>query len=188
MQRLALMILLGCIAAPAWADPQGTRNDVAGTGTVQAAVSDTVVHDDVDPRTQYDLAMKYYTGRGMPLDHAKAVALFQSAAERGVPEAQFKLATMHLNSASPQHDFVEAARLFELAAEQNNARAQHMLALMYERGDGVPQDLVRAYMWFDLAAAGGFSAAVDHRETLSLQMSIDEIGEARRLYHEKAQN
>lgn len=188
MQRLALMALLVSFAAPAMADPQGTRYDGANTGTVQAAVNDSVVHDDVDPRTQYDLAMKYYTGHGMPQDNAKAAALFQAAAAGGVSEAQFRLGTTYLNSSSPQHDFAEAARLFQLAAEQNHARAQHMLAMMYERGDGVPRDLVRAHMWFDLAAAGGFSAADENRQALSLLMSIDEIGEARQLYHEHAQN
>ncbi|MEM7123025.1 MAG: tetratricopeptide repeat protein [Pseudomonadota bacterium] len=188
MQRLALMAFLVCFAAPAMADPQGTRYDGASTGTVQAAVNDTVVHDDVDPRTQYDLAMKYYTGHGMPFDHAKAAALFQAAAAGGVSDAQFRLGAYHLNSTSPQHDFAEAARLFQLAAEQDHARAQYMLAMMYERGDGVPQDLVRAHMWFDLAAASGFGAADQYRDDLSLRMTIDEIGEARRLYHQHMSN
>ena len=97
-----------------------------------------------------------------------------------------KLASIYLNSDSVAHDFPEAARLFRLAAEQNDARAQYILALMYQRGDGVTKDLVQAHMWFDLAATAGFDVAADSRDDLSLTMSIDEISEARRLFHERA--
>ena len=172
MNRLVLVAILALLAAPAHADP--------GADWVEVATSTDGARD------QYDLAMQYYTGHGAPQDQAKALELFGLAADQGLVDAQFKLATIYLNSDSTAHDFAEAARLFHLAAEQNDPRAQYILGLMHQRGDGVPQDVIQAHMWFDLAALSGFAKAADSRDDLSLKMTIDEISEARRLFHEHA--
>ena len=174
MKRLALWVTLVLLATPVQADP----NDM------EAQVSSSA-----DPaRQQYELAMMFYTGDGVPQNDNKAIELLGSAADQGFAEAQFRLAMIHLNSDGPTHDFAEAARLFGLAAEQNDPRAQHLLALMYERGDGVPQDFVQAHMWFDLAATTGFDDAVKNRDDLSVKMTIDEITEARHLFHERVKS
>ena len=170
MKSLALCVTLALFATPVLADPNGA--EVAGS-TERAP-------------QQYELAMMYFTGDGVPQDNDKAIELLANAADQGFAAAQFRLAMIHLNSNTPAHDYVEAARLFGLAAEQDDPRAQHLLALMYERGDGVPRDLVQAHLWFDLAAAAGFDDAVESRDELSLEMTIDEITEARRLFHERA--
>ncbi len=172
MNRLALVAILALLATPAHAD--------AGADWVEISASTD------DAQEQFDLAMQYYSGHGMPQDQARALELFGLAAEQGLVDAQFKLATIYLNSESAAHDYTEAARLFRLAAEQNDPRAQYILGIMHQRGDGVAQDLIRAHMWFDLAALSGFGKAANSRDDLSLEMTIDEISEARRLFHERA--
>jgi hypothetical protein len=71
-----------------------------------------------------------------------------------------------------------------MAAEHNYAEAQANLGAMYSRGKGVPEDLVRAHMWFTLASAQGSLDAQKGLDSITREMTPDQIAEAQRLVKE----
>ena len=104
---------------------------------------------------QFNLALMYKAGEGVPQDYAEAARWYRQAAEQGDADAQFSIAIMYDNGQGvPQND-VEAVRWYRQAAEQGNASAQFNLALMYKAGEGVPQDYAEAARWYRQAAEQG---------------------------------
>jgi len=73
---------------------------------------------------------------------------------------------------------------YRLSAKQGNDLAQRRLGLMYERGDGVERDYVQAYMWYSLGAAGGANRGAARKDSLTKQMTPEQIAEAQKLAQE----
>ena len=105
-----------------------------------------------DPGAQYNLALMYATGEGVPKDSATAVSWYRKAAEQGYPGAQYNLALMYAKGEGVPRDFATAVSWARKAAEQGHDVAQYELGRMYDTGEVVPKDLVMAYMWANLAA------------------------------------
>ena len=71
-----------------------------------------------------------------------------------------------------------------MAAEQGFAAAQLRFAQLYAEGQGTPGDQVKAYAWLILATAHcGFYGREAGRikDTLSKQMTAEQVGEAENL-------
>ena len=110
---------------------------------------------------QFNLAVKYWAGIGIPADDIEAVRWYRSAAEQGLALAQVSLGFMYATGDGVPEDDAEAARWYRLAAEQGIASAQLDLGRMYDNGTGVPEDDAEAARWYRLAAEqGGASAQV----------------------------
>jgi TPR repeat protein len=69
--------------------------------------------------------------------------------------------------------------------------AQHTLGLIFACGQGVPGDLVLAHLWFSLASAGDSSsdedarrAAIQMRDSIKNEMTLEQIAEAQKLARE----
>ena len=109
--------------------------------------------------SQYNLGVRYASGRGVPKDDAGArVWMLPSWAADG---AQINLRLTDGNGGGvTEDDAEEAVHWYRLAAEQGHTRAQLNLGAMYATGEGVPQDLVFAYMWSDFSAAQGNESAL----------------------------
>jgi TPR repeat protein len=132
------------------------------------------------PEAQYQLARCYDNGAGVPEDNAEAIKWYQKAADQGVAEAQYNLGTFYDSGQVVAQDFQEAAKWYGKAAAQGIAVAQLNLGVMYDNGKGVPEDDIEAFKWIDLAAKQNYGSAASARETLSRNMTAEDVAEGSR--------
>jgi localization factor PodJL len=105
---------------------------------------------------EYDVAMRFEEGRGVPRDPAAAVEWLQRAAKRGLAPAQFRLGSHYEKGLGVKKDAEAAQRLYLAAAKAGNAKAMHNLAVLYAEGAvGGKPDYQHAARWFLKAAAHG---------------------------------
>jgi TPR repeat protein len=74
-------------------------------------------------RAQYDLALLYDKGLGVPQDDAKALYWYKRAAEHGETRAQYNLALMYMNGQGIQPDYIRSYYWFSMAASQGHLAA-----------------------------------------------------------------
>lgn len=129
---------------------------------------------------QLDLAYKFYLGKEVTLNYAKAAELFKIAAEAGSSDAQFALGVMHQNGQGVPINYMDAAKWYEKAARQDNPNAQYLLGLSYKEGSGVAKDPAEAYKWMHLAAEQGNPDHVEARNHLALLLTPDIVAEGQR--------
>lgn len=115
---------------------------------------------------EYDLALLYYTGRGLPKDDSESARWLQRAADKGVAPAQNNLALLYATGQGVEKDLSKAAGLFRKAADQGFAEAENNLGVLYANGEGVKRDTKQAKKWFEKAAAQGHPAAQRNLERL----------------------
>lgn len=92
---------------------------------------------------------------GATKDVAKAIMLYQQAAELGHIGALYTLGKIYGEGVGTAKDSVKAANWYRLAAGQGEVHAQHHLAQMYALGTGVPKSEQLAIYWFGEAARSG---------------------------------
>lgn len=124
-----------------------------------------------DPNAQYNLAILYYEGRGVPRNYAEAAKWYRKAADQGDVSAQYNLGNMYKDGQGVPQDYAEAVKWFRKAAEQGDAKAATNLAVRYASGQGVPKSQVEALKWFRVAADQGLAAA---QGAVALIFSLDE--------------
>lgn len=108
------------------------------------------------------LAEAYYSGKGVPQDYGRAMALFLKAAEQGDASSQFQIGGMYYFGKGVPKNYVEAAKWNLMAAEQGVDAAQFVLGAMYEKGEGVPKDELEAIRWYTKSAEQGHSGGQFH--------------------------
>jgi TPR repeat protein len=128
---------------------------------------------------QFNLAVMYFTGRGVTQDYAEAFRWTLAAAEQGHLNAQFNLGALYYTGMGTEADFEKAFAWYMRAAESQHAEAQYNLATMYELGEGTEQDLVRAFFWASASAYNEFADAPALQQALADKMSIEELSAAR---------
>jgi hypothetical protein len=94
-------------------------------------------------------AMANETGRGMPVDKARAVRLLQTAAERGRLWAIGMLARRFMDGSGVTRDYSMARRYAEEGAFRGDLNSTHVLAKMYAKGTGVGKDVTTALRWYE---------------------------------------
>lgn len=104
---------------------------------------------------EYDLALAYQAGRGVPQSDSKAEALFRLAAQRGHPGAQHSLGRIYEKGRGVPKNDTEAAVWHRHAAEQGYDLAQHSLGDMFKDGRGVRKSDTEAVLWYRKAAEQG---------------------------------
>ena len=117
-------------------------------------------------------------------DYPTALTKFKRAAEKNDSNAQLNLGNMYHNGRGVVQDYAEAVRWYKLAAAEGNDGTKYNLAFMYEYGTGVAQDYVRAHIWWNLAAVTGNAIAVQNRDIVAKQMTLQQITEAQKLARE----
>ena len=76
---------------------------------------------------QYDLAVLYERGRGVPRDYAEAASWYRKAAEQGFFPAQTNLGSMYEEGRGVAADINEAVAWYRKAAAQGDDAAQRAL-------------------------------------------------------------
>lgn len=126
---------------------------------------------------QFDLALLYFRGGAkVAKDSAKAVGLFQLAAEQGHGQAQYSLGVMHAAGRGVEQDYDAALLWFKRAAAQGVAKAQFNLGVFYENGYGVKQDPATARQWYERAAAQGLPQAREKLRQAAQRNAVETTG------------
>jgi localization factor PodJL len=108
-----------------------------------------------DPTAEFEIAVRFAEGRGMPQNFAAAAEWFERAAKQGLAPAQFRLGGLNEKGTGVKKDLDAARRLYLAAAQAGNAKSMHNLAVLYAEGaDGRP-DYQTAAHWFRKAADHG---------------------------------
>jgi len=134
-----------------------------------------------DMAAQFNLAVSYEFGIGVPRDYAQAVYWYEKSAEQGLAAAQSSLGVMYATGKGVPQDDTRAAYWYTKAAEQADSKAQNNLGATYYRGLGVPRDYVKAYFWWSLAATQGNEHAHHNLEMVEKEMTAEQIAEAQRI-------
>ncbi len=127
---------------------------------------------------QFNLALMYDRGLGVPQDYVVALKWLRKAAEQGFVEAEFNLGNMYDNGLGVSSDNAEAVKWFRKAAEQGYASAQKNLGAKYGMGQGVPQSYSEAYVWSSVAVMSGNDGAISNRDVAASQLSPDDLNVA----------
>jgi len=101
---------------------------------------------------QYQMALVYLHGYGVPKDGMKALALFKLAAEQNDSDAQFELALIYSEGKLVKQDLKQSYQLTLQAAKKGLSSAQFNVAVMFANGTGVEQDYFKASRWYKTAA------------------------------------
>ena len=114
------------------------------------------------PRAHLELGNCYASGAGVKQNAAKALPLFQRAAEQGNKSVLFELGVKYEHGKhgdGVKQDYVKARKLYRRAAEQNHMEAQYSLGTFYFNALGVKQNTAEAYKWYRCAAEQGSELA-----------------------------
>lgn len=131
-----------------------------------------------DPNAQYDLALSYTKGRGVPIDMERGMYWYSRAARNGLADAQYNLAEYLRTGNGIAQDKEKAVFWLRKAAEQNHQSAQNNLGMMYAEGNGTPRDLVQAAMWFSIAIANESKTSEANLQRLGWHMTPEQVTEA----------
>ena len=125
MPRLAALILVAVALSCGFLACEDRRADKAYLrGDYDKAIKDVqFLADGGEPRAQYDLAVMYDQGQGVPQSDAEAMRWYERAAGQGEPRAQYNLGLMYLNGQGVSPDMVKAYYWISLAASHGNAKA-----------------------------------------------------------------
>ena len=93
-------------------------------------------------------------------DYAKALSLFEKAAEQGDAAAQCNCGLIYDLGKGTAVDKAKALYWYEKAAEQGNIQAQCNCGWMYDLGEGTAVDKAKALYWFEKAAEQGDAQAL----------------------------
>jgi hypothetical protein len=152
---------------------------------IQEAVQGTDVNrilnraDAGDSIAQYEMALRYADGEGVPQNYRDAMAWFAKAAANGNDNAQWKLGLGYINGIGVPHDERKAVVWFKRAANHGDIRAQSALSDLYLSGRGVPRDYVRAYTWASIAT-GLRGDDNDRLRVIGSRMTAAQIEDAHR--------
>ena len=132
-----------------------------------------------DSIAQYEMALRYADGDGVPLNYQEAMAWFAKSAAKGNDKAQWKLGLGYIKGIGVPHDERMAVLWFKRAANHGDVPAQIALSDVYLSGRGVPRDYVRAYTWANIAA-GSRGNDDDRLKVIGSRMTAIQIEDAHR--------
>ncbi len=116
-----------------------------------------------DAVSQFELSIRYLTGRGFKADTLKAAYWTKKAADQNHLLALYNLGIFQFNGWGTPWNPFESYKNFLRAAERNMADAQYVLAQFLTENLVVPRNTTEAYRWIKLAADSGYIPA---KETL----------------------
>ncbi|WP_348800510.1 tetratricopeptide repeat protein [Flavobacterium adhaerens] len=87
--------------------------------------------------SQYNVALMYEKGMGVPKNLKEALIWYNKAAEQGNSNAQFNLGVLYENGTGTSIDYAKAHKWYRKAILQNDGLAVGNLGMLYLRGQGV---------------------------------------------------
>jgi localization factor PodJL len=121
-----------------------------------------------DTAAEFEVAMRFAQGRGVPPDQEQAAHWLELATQQGLAPAQFRLGGFYEKGIGVKKDLAQAHALYLAAAAKGNAKAMHNLAVLYAEGFNGPSDYHTAALWFRKAAERGI---VDSQYNLAILYS-----------------
>ena len=109
---------------------------------------------------QYNLALMYEYGKGVPVDYTKAKSLFMEAANKGVDEAMNQLGGMYFYGLGQERNVSQALVWYKKAAALGNGNALYALGLFSETGVGTKLDFPDAVKYYQEASEKGNEKAM----------------------------
>lgn len=108
----------------------------------------------------YNLALMYEYGKGMPVDYSKAKLFFNNAANNGVSEAMNQLGAMNFYGLGEARNVQQALSWYKKAAELGNGNALYALGLLSETGVATKLDFPDALKFYQEASDKGNEKAM----------------------------
>lgn len=133
----ALTLLVSALINPAHA---GLKEAVAAyeAGNPQLAAREfRACGEKGDANCQFNLALMFEQGMGVPKNEKEAVFWYQKSAELGNSNAQYNLGVLYENGRGTAIDFAKANQWYRKASVQGDPLAIGNLGMLYVRGDGV---------------------------------------------------
>lgn len=110
-----------------------------------------------DMAAQYEIALRFGEGRGVPRNERQAAYWLDLAAKQGLAPAQFRLGGYYEKGIGVKKDLAAARDLYLAAAAKGNGKAMHNLAVLYADGVNGRPDYHTAAHWFRRAADRGIT-------------------------------
>jgi localization factor PodJL len=110
-----------------------------------------------DMAAQYEIAVRFGEGRGVPRNERQAAYWLELATKQGLAPAQFRLGGYYEKGIGVKKDLAAARDLYLAAAAKGNAKAMHNLAVLYADGVNGRSDYHTAALWFRKAADRGIA-------------------------------
>jgi len=178
--NLGFFILAAAIVVPYGAAPQPDCSEAVTPGVHAAPLSSEQKHSAEvgDPKSQFQLAMAYEFGCGLPANLLTAAKWMRRSADQGYAQAQNDLGVMYRMGQGVPKDLEQAVKWYRLAAKQGEAAAAFNLGTAYFNGEGVGEDPIKAFMWMTAAKDGGSdiaSEALGHIDLLERDVPLAEL-------------
>ena len=133
--------------------------------------------DQGDTDAQFQLALMYLEGQGVPRDLQQFISWCRKSADQGYIQAQIQLGFIYDEGGevAELQDYTQAAYWYlKIATTSDYSDAdefQRRLGQMYENGLGVPKDIEQSIYWYRKAAERGNEAAKAALATLRQQIT-----------------
>jgi len=108
----------------------------------------------------------FVQGRGRPVDHRHAAAMYTEALRCGDLESANNLGEMYEHGVGIPQDIHKAFLSYQTAASRGYGPSEFNLARMYEEGVGTARNIKLAVAWYDRAASAGVPKAKDQADRL----------------------
>ncbi|MGJ8673517.1 tetratricopeptide repeat protein [Rubritalea sp.] len=184
--RLALTMVAALLISPVQA---GLEEGVAAfeAGNPQLAATEfRTAAEKGDADCQFNLALMYEQGMGIPKDEKEAVVWYRKSAELGNSNAQFNLGVLYEHGRGTAVDFAQANQWYRKASVQGDALAIGNLGMLYVRGQGVKADKIAGVALL-LRSATMDNSPANHAKrniTATKGLSVEMITEAQSLSDE----
>ena len=120
---ICMVFILACSSSPS---PESNPADIEKKD-IQVDTPDPAISDEIkaleykaaqgDAKSQFDLGLIYYAGRGVKQDYAKARELWEKVAEQGYATAQYNLGTLYYNGRGVEQNTAMAKEWFGKACD-----------------------------------------------------------------------
>lgn len=131
-----------------------------------------------DHKAQFELANRYFSGKGVAKSPKQAMTWLTKAASGDIAPAQYNLGLLYETGNGVQKNPTTALAWYRKAADQGHARAQHNLGTLYAQGKGTPRNYKYAAHWFKKGTENGladsmFSLGLMHEHGLGVTKNAE---------------
>jgi len=130
------------------------------------------------PAACFELASCYESGRDVPKDIGKAIALYQQAAAGGEANGWFRLGKIFADGLGVDPDRPKALEYYRLGALTGVVEAQYNVGAMLVSARGVKRDWVEGLAWLIVAARHGAPPAGEQQVRAQLAKRPADIAAA----------
>jgi hypothetical protein len=188
-RRAAVWLAFGTVAMAAAAERPAAKTDgdnappqlVSRTGGGPRWTSIAEVKRDAEkgvPAACLELAGCYESGRDVPKDIVKALALYQQAATGGEANGWFRLGKIYADGLGVEPDLPKALGYYRQGARAGVVEAQYNVGAMLVSARGVKRDWVEGLAWLIVAARHGAPLAGEQQVRAQLAKRPADIAAA----------